>query len=157
MAGTQLRQFSTGSSVQACPWSASSVFLKKKLANLATRSPPSPPPSFFFFSFFFFSSFFLLFLLPLLLFNPHPRIYLLISEGWGEERESSMWERNIVQLPSICTLTRHWTHNLGMCPGQESNLQPFGGWDNTLNNWATRPWEKPLVWVIFLRFQILIY
>ena len=42
------------------------------------------------------------------------------------ERKKSMGERNVDQLPPVCTLTRDRTHNLGMCPDQGSNLQPFG-------------------------------
>ena len=33
-------------------------------------------------------------------------------------RETSIWERNIDRLPPVRTLTRDWTHNPGMCPGE---------------------------------------
>ena len=45
-------------------------------------------------------------------------ICLLIFVGRGKER-------NINRLPPIYSWTGDQTHNLGMCPGQESNLQPF--------------------------------
>ena len=44
---------------------------------------------------------------------------------WERKRETSTWERNINWLPPVRNLTRDWTFNLGMCPGWESNLQPF--------------------------------
>ena len=43
-------------------------------------------------------------------------------------------ERNIDQLPPICAPARDQTRNLGMCSDQESNLQPFGVWDDTPAN-----------------------
>ena len=64
---------------------------------------------------------------------------LLEKEGKGKrkgKRETSMRERSIDRLPPICSPTgcTAWpksgigdqTHNLGMCPDWESNLQPFG-------------------------------
>ena len=54
-------------------------------------------------------------------FYPHPRTCLLILERWKrKEREE---ERNISWLPLTGTPTGDWdqTHNLGMCPDQESN------------------------------------
>ena len=38
--------------------------------------------------------------------------------------------------------TGHRTHNLGMCPGRELNLQPFGAQDHNPTNRATWP-RKP--------------
>ena len=62
------------------------------------------------------------------------------EERKGErEREPSMWERNIDRPPPIHAPTRDQTHNLGMYPDQESNLQPFGVQDDTSINWATQP------------------
>ena len=55
------------------------------------------------------------------------------------ERETSMWERNINWLPPVYTLTRDRTHNLGVCPDQELNPQPFGVWEDAPTNWATWP------------------
>ena len=55
----------------------------------------------------------------------------------GRERETSVWERNINQLPPIWALTRDWTHNLGMYPDQGSNLQTFWYTDNAPNNCTT--------------------
>ena len=65
---------------------------------------------------------------------------LTFREREGErEKETSMWKRNIDQLPPICTPTGDWTCNPGMCPDWELNLQPFGVPDNALNYWATQP------------------
>ena len=52
----------------------------------------------------------------------------LREKGWKEERErdTSMEERNIDQLPPVHTPTTVRTQNPGMCPDQESNRQPFG-------------------------------
>lgn len=44
----------------------------------------------------------------------------------GGERNINVREK-INQFPSICMLTGNQTHNLGMCPKQESNLQPVYG------------------------------
>ena len=52
-------------------------------------------------------------------------------------RETSMEERNIDQLPASCTLSREQTHNLGMCPDKELNLQPFGVFTGKRSNQAT--------------------
>ena len=62
--------------------------------------------------------------------------------GAGWEKETWAWERNINQLPPICARTWDGTHNLGMRPDQESNLQPFGVWDHAPTNWATWPGLK---------------
>ena len=43
-------------------------------------------------------------------------------------------ERNIYQLPTVCAPNEDWTHNLGMCPMQGSNPQPFGVWDDAPTN-----------------------
>ena len=60
------------------------------------------------------------------------------SEGERErEREKHQCERSVDWLPPICALTMDQTHNLGMCPDRESNLQPFGVRDNLLN-YSTR-------------------
>ena len=42
-----------------------------------------------------------------------------------------MWERNFDQLSPVYTPTKDQTYNLGLCPGLESNLQPFSEGDNT--------------------------
>ena len=84
-----------------------------------------------------------------LFFYPHPQTYsLLLERGEGRERETGketlMWERNINQLPLICTSTRDQTHNLGMCPEQESISWPLALWNNVPTNWVTlarAPWE----------------
>ena len=70
----------------------------------------------------------------------HPKTYRLIDfrEGKGErERERNICERETsIQAtqsgwPLTCALTRDRTCNLGMCPDQESNKQPFSLQDNT--------------------------
>ena len=60
--------------------------------------------------------------------------YLFVCLFERERKEQR--ERNICQLPSVCTLTMGQTCNLGMCPDWESNPQPFGLWDDTPTNWA---------------------
>ena len=46
-------------------------------------------------------------------------------------------DRNIDQLPPTCALTWSQTHNPGMYPDQESNLQPSGVQDNAPINRVT--------------------
>ena len=41
------------------------------------------------------------------------------KRGTKRGRETSICERNIDELPLICTPTRAWAHNPGMCPDQE--------------------------------------
>ena len=56
----------------------------------------------------------------------------------GERRrKTSMWEKNIDQLPLLPAPTRDQTHNLGMCPEQESKLRPSGLWYKAPINQAT--------------------
>ena len=60
------------------------------------------------------------------------------ERGRGSERETSMWKRNIDQLPPGCARPSRdppWT--IGMCPDRES--QPVGVGDGAPTNWATRP------------------
>ena len=66
--------------------------------------------------------------------------------GRGErERETSIWERNINQLPPIHS-DQEPTHNPAMCPDQGSiSLQPFGTWNNAPTNWATGPGQTVLL------------
>ena len=67
-------------------------------------------------------------------FSPCPRIcFLLILERKGDR------ERNINRLPPTGTRNRDQTCNLGMCPVQGWNPQPFGVWDGAPTNGATRP------------------
>ena len=47
-----------------------------------------------------------------------------------KEKESSMWDRNINQLPPLHAPTGIQTHSLGMCPDRGSNPQPWGAQDN---------------------------
>ena len=46
--------------------------------------------------------------------------YSFIFKKREKDRDS-----NVYQLPLKCTPTEDRTHNLGMCPDQESNRQPF--------------------------------
>ena len=48
---------------------------------------------------------------------------LIVERGRGGGRER---ERNIDKLPVVCAPTGDQTLNLGMCPDQQSNPQPFG-------------------------------
>ena len=60
-------------------------------------------------------------------------MFIDFRERKGErerERVTMMQERNIDPLLPVCTLARDQTLNLGMCPDQGSNLQPFGVWDS---------------------------
>ena len=49
----------------------------------------------------------------------------LREEGKAEGREKQRCERSINQMPLKCARTRDRIHNLGMCPDQKSNTQPF--------------------------------
>ena len=53
------------------------------------------------------------------------------------EREILMLERNIDLLPPICSPTWDWTYDLGMCPDQGLNPQPFGEQYKAPTNWST--------------------
>ena len=50
-----------------------------------------------------------------------------------------MWEKNIDPLPPVGAPTGGKTHNRGMCPDRELNLQPFDVPDDTPTNQATQP------------------
>ena len=69
---------------------------------------------------------------------------LILARGYvywfyrGRQREKNIDVRNISGLPPIHTPTRDETHSLGMCPDQESNLQPSGVRDGAPTKWATR-------------------
>ena len=52
------------------------------------------------------------------------RFDLFLREG-RRGRKTSMWERNIDGFPLLCSPTRDWTSNPGMCPDQELNQWPF--------------------------------
>ena len=52
----------------------------------------------------------------------------------GREREISMGERNINQLPPVWAPTGDQTHSLGVCPDWESNPQHFGAWEDASTN-----------------------
>ena len=60
-------------------------------------------------------------------------IYLFLERGKGGRkrgRETSVWERNINQLPFVCTRTRDQTCSPGMCPDWELNQWHFALQDN---------------------------
>ena len=70
-------------------------------------------------------------------FNPHLRTFFfsLLLESVGKGKRE--WEREtLIGCLFACTPTGGQTHNLGMCPDQqsnpdrESNLQPFSIWDD---------------------------
>ena len=74
-------------------------------------------------------------------FNFYRRICLLIffqrerkREREKRERETSIWERDINQVPPICAQNGDWTCNLGMCLHWE--LNPYGWHSNKLSNLA---------------------
>ena len=52
-------------------------------------------------------------------------------KGRGGERE--MGVRKIDWSPLVHALTDNQTHNPGLCPDQESNLQPSGAWGQCSN------------------------
>ena len=89
-------------------------------------------------------------------FKPHPRTYLLILErGEGRWRSISVREKyQFIAFPMCPGGDR--THNLGMCPNWESNLQPFSLQDDAQ---PTEPhqrglffWEKKTnYWLILER------
>ena len=72
-----------------------------------------------------------------------------------------MWQKNIHQLPPTCTPTGDRTYDLGMCPDRESNLPPFGVWDDAPTNWAIWPGLGPFfklfsyTWVLRVFLYIL--
>ena len=72
-------------------------------------------------------------------------MYLLIletEEGGENEREKNLCKRKtLISLPHEHARTEDWTHNLGMRPDQESNLQHLGAQDNAPTNWTT--WLGP--------------
>ena len=47
-----------------------------------------------------------------------------------ERERERLRERNIKWLPPTCTLSGDQTHNLGMCPDQESNQQLCSEWND---------------------------
>ena len=59
-------------------------------------------------------------------------IYLFSERGSEGEREGE--KQNINLLPLIQALTGDRTYDPGMCPNQESNLQPFTLRDDTPTN-----------------------
>ena len=64
----------------------------------------------------------------------------MFTDFWERERQGER-ERDSERETLIGCLhthlpTRGWTRNLGMCPDQESNPQPFGVGDDIPTNWA---------------------
>ena len=69
------------------------------------------------------------------------RFYLFLERGGGKVkgRETSMWERNIYQLPLVLALTGDWTPNPGVWPDRESNWWPYTSRDSgqpTAPHWS---------------------
>ena len=65
----------------------------------------------------------------LFIFNPHLRTFFHYFQRERKgERETTVQERNIGRSPPIYAQTGDQTHNLGMCPDRELNLQPSGYW-----------------------------
>ena len=54
-------------------------------------------------------------------FNPHTGMFI----DFRERKKTSMWGRNISQLPPIHTPTGDWNLKLYMCSDQKSNPQHF--------------------------------
>ena len=48
-------------------------------------------------------------------------LIIFLEREEGGEKETSMWERNIDQLPPANALAWDQTHNRGMCPNQTWN------------------------------------
>ena len=54
---------------------------------------------------------------------PHPRTFLFIAcRDRGRERETSKWERSIVQMSPICSWTRNWGSNCALTRNQTHSL-----------------------------------
>ena len=77
-------------------------------------------------------------------------LFLILTREYGKrerdretERERHVRERHRLVVFLIHSLTRDWTHSLGMCPYQKLNLEPFGVWNITPTNWATSPGTRP--------------
>ena len=83
------------------------------------------------------------------------RFYLYIFGDRGRKRERKgekhPCERETsvtCQLPFRCTPTRNQTHNPGMCPDRESNLQPFTFQDDAQPTESCQSGLKPQVQVL---------
>ena len=55
------------------------------------------------------------------------KVYSILIQKRGRQREILMGERNIDQLLPTCTLTGDRTHNTGMCLDQKSNCHVVTG------------------------------
>ena len=64
------------------------------------------------------------------------RNIIWMNKAYCRKLYTAKYQILIIRKPNS-TLLR--IHNLGMFPDQESNLQPFGVWDDTPVNWATWP------------------
>ena len=61
-------------------------------------------------------------------FNPHLQTFFHCFQGERKgdtERETSIWERNIIWLPLLCAPIGDQTHNPGILPHQELDPQSF--------------------------------
>lgn len=63
--------------------------------------------------------------------------FLESEEGRERKREKHQCESHIDGLPPVLALTSDLTHNLGACPAQELNHNPFDAWT------MLRPTESP--------------
>ena len=73
--------------------------------------------------------------------NPHLKIRSLIWERDRDregQRDTLMWERNIIGCLVVHTPAGDQTHNPGMRPDWELSQQTFGVWDNAPTTWATQ-------------------
>ena len=70
-----------------------------------------------------------------------------------KEGGTTTWERNIDQLPPICTATGDGTHNLGTIPDWELNPQPFDKPDDAPTYWTTWPGLNSLFKINILYFK----
>ena len=84
-----------------------------------------------------------------------PFFFILAREytyGFERERNIDVTEK-LDRLPPVRALPGNQTHNLGRCPDQESNLQPFGVWDDAPANAATWP-GLPLLFFLIKCFKL---
>ena len=69
--------------------------------------------------------------------------FILKMKGWGDtgrggEKNTDVRKTSIICLPHTPP-TGAQTQNVGMCPDQESKLQPFGVQEDHPTNWGTQP------------------
>ena len=57
--------------------------------------------------------------------------FVFLEREGKDRRKTSVWESNINRFPLVRAPAGDQAHNLRNCPDWESNLQPFGSWDDT--------------------------